>query len=81
MLICSECGEIFEMARVISERHGLDTPPYERLNICPFCESTDIHQAHRCEVCGEWITDDYIILSTSERICEECYTRHVIDED
>lgn len=51
------------------------------MNVCPNCESTDIHQAHRCEICGEWITDDYIILSTGEHICEECYSRHVIDED
>lgn len=57
MLICLDCGAIFEQARIVFERHGLDTPPYEELLVCPRCESAEIHSAHRCGVCGEWITD------------------------
>ena len=30
MLICLDCGAIFEQARIVFERHGLDTPPAKR---------------------------------------------------
>ena len=39
MLICLDCGAIFEQARIVFERHGLDTPPYEELLVCPRCEA------------------------------------------
>ena len=42
MLICVDCGSLFEQARTIVERHGLDTPPYEELRACPRCWSTAI---------------------------------------
>ena len=61
MLICGECGSLFERARTIVERHGLDTPPYEELLVCP---------------CGEWITGEYVETLDGDRICGECYTRH-----
>ncbi len=81
MLICLDCGAIFEQARIVFERHGLDTPPYEELLVCPRCESTEIHPAHRCDVCGEWITDSYIKTADGERICGDCYSRCEVEDD
>lgn len=81
MLICRDCGALFEQAAILIERHGLDTPPYEELLACPRCRSTDIHHAHRCDVCGEWIDSGYIKTADGNHICDECYTRHDIEED
>ena len=81
MLICAECGSVFEMARTLFERHGHETTSFEELNVCPNCESTNIHAAHRCEVCGDWITGKHIRLMTGERICESCYSLNTIDDD
>jgi DNA-directed RNA polymerase subunit RPC12/RpoP len=36
---CLECGHEFEEPRKITETHGLDTPPYEILYVCPECQS------------------------------------------
>ena len=52
MLICGECGSLFERARTIVERHGLDTPPYEELLVCPCCGETSIFPACRCDLCN-----------------------------
>ncbi len=81
MLICVECGALFERAKVVFERHGMDTPPYEELFVCPYCESTDIHQSHRCNVCGDWITGSYVETVDDNRICDGCYTKHDVEDD
>lgn len=81
MLICVECGSLFEHARQVYERHGLDTPPYEELHVCPACGGTNLHQAHRCDVCGEWITGSYIKTLDGNRICEDCYTNRDVEDD
>ena len=80
MLICLDCGAIFEQARIVFERHGLDTPPYEELLVCPRCESTEIHPAYRCDVCGDWITNSYIKTADGERICGDCYSRCEVED-
>lgn len=81
MLICVECGALFEQAKIVLERHGLDTPPYEELCVCPHCEETNIHQAHCCDVCGEWITGGYVVTVDGNRICDDCYTKHDVEDD
>lgn len=81
MLICMECGALFEQAKVVFEQHGLDTPPYEEFGVCPRCESTDICQSHRCDVCGEWITGGYVEIVDGNRICDDCYTKHDVEDD
>lgn len=76
MLICGECGSLFERGRTIVERHGLDTPPYEELLVCPCCGETSIFPAYRCDLCGGWITGEYVKTLDGDRICGECYTHH-----
>lgn len=38
---CLDCNCIFEEPRSITEKHGLDSPPYEICSVCPVCLSTD----------------------------------------
>lgn len=71
LFVCLECGEIFEEPVYWEETHGLDTPPYEQWSGCPYCKGC-YTEAHRCDCCDEWITDDYIIVNEN-RYCQDCY--------
>lgn len=51
MYRCIECGTIFEEPYIYYETHGLDTPPYEEMRVCPVCEG-DFDEVVECEVCG-----------------------------
>lgn len=44
MFRCDNCKRRFRDAHIVEETHGLDTPPYERVAVCPFCESTDFNE-------------------------------------
>ncbi len=70
MFICDNCLKVFEVCKVSYERHGLDTPPYEKILRCPFCLACNPHFAYRCTKCGEYtqrVFDGY---------CGEC-ARHL----
>lgn len=54
MYRCQDCKAEFEYVEVVFERHGLDTPPYERIRLCPYCHSDhyeEIRNTH-CRCCG-----------------------------
>ena len=64
MLICNECGAVFEEPKIIAEKH-----PYgmsyatEHWAVCPHCDSTDIQDAQRCTRCESYVAelrDDYV---------------------
>lgn len=44
MFRCDNCKRSFERAQIIEETHGLDCPPYEKVAVCPYCESTDFNE-------------------------------------
>ena len=81
MLICLDCGAIFEQARIVFERHGLDTPPYEKISMCPFCGGVSLRNAYPCSICGGWITGSHIITLDGQRICDGCYIRYEGPDD
>jgi len=79
--ICLKCRRTFENLGYWEERHGLDTPPYEKTYCCPLCKSTDyIEYIGRCSLCGSDIFDKYIVLDTGEKYCSECYTEYDVNE-
>ncbi len=41
MFFCNKCRSYFDEAKIYCEKHGLDNPPYERVAVCPKCESDD----------------------------------------
>ena len=54
MYECQDCGHIFEFTVLSIEKHGLDTPPFEKFGKCPVCSSgffREIKRAH-CRCCG-----------------------------
>ena len=79
LLVCLECGALFEEPAEWEEKHGLDCGPYERWSGCPSCYGgyTD---AHRCNECEEWIVDDYIKIG-DKRYCSECYLPMELGEE
>lgn len=40
MFRCLDCGKEFDETLEILETHGLDTPPYEKRYVCPFCKGS-----------------------------------------
>ena len=41
MYRCNRCGNVFadDEFNFVIETHGLDSPPYERIAVCPYCGS------------------------------------------
>lgn len=42
--ICTDCNTEFEEPFIIIERHGLEAPPYEHIEVCPECHSSDFEE-------------------------------------
>lgn len=79
MYICLDCGRIFEIPRKHIETHGLDFPPYESWNGCPFCGGA-YTETHKCDLCGQYVEDEYITTNKGDVICDNCYIIHSIDD-
>ena len=60
MYCCQDCGKEFEYVEVVFERHGLTTPPYERIKLCPFCHSSNFNEKkeNHCRFCGSKLRGD-----------------------
>ena len=72
MYICKECSNVFSEPFYWEEKHGLDSPPYERHSGCPICLS-EYAKARQCDSCGDYLIGGYIKLRDGTRYCEECY--------
>lgn len=78
--ICLECGELFDEPAKIIERHGLDSPPYEEMAVCPHCGGA-FTRTIVCAACGEPITGDYVVLNQSrDCYCDACYTLRALGD-
>lgn len=77
MYKCENCGHLFEEGEqaVWEERHGLDTPPYEKWDGCPICKG-GYEEVHQCQECNEWHTDEELY----DGWCEKCL-RETINYD
>lgn len=76
--ICLECFTIFDEPSIQIETHGLDTPPYEKHAVCPYCGGTWA-ELIRCDGCGQPIIEEYIyIRPTGDRFCNNCFVQRKI---
>ena len=77
MYRCENCGHLFEEGEqaVWEERHGLDTPPYEKWSGCPLCHD-GYEEVHQCKECGDWHTENELY----DGWCEKCL-RETINYD
>lgn len=54
MFYCPDCGSEFSNALITHEKHGLDSPPFEKMLYCPNCKSQSIYEKNttHCRCCG-----------------------------
>ena len=71
---CDHCGGEFEEPDIIIETHGLDSPPYEEIGVCPYCKGW-FEEMHKCEICGEYYTADEL----TSGVCDDCIYQHDTD--
>lgn len=69
---CTECGFCFDEPDIIEEQHGCDTPPYEKIGVCPRCHGY-FEEVYECKICGEHFTDDEL----SGGVCDACIYEEV----
>lgn len=78
---CLDCGETFDVPKKWVERHGLDTPPYEELNGCPFCGGAYAHTI-LCDSCKKPIIGDYVKIQTTGRCyCDKHFAMRSLEDD
>ncbi len=77
MYRCENCRHLFEEGEQAAweEKHGLDTPPYEKWSGCPLCRS-GYEEVYQCKKCGDWHAKSELY----EGWCEKCL-RESIDYD
>lgn len=81
IFLCYDCNLTFDEPKIWTNKHGLDTPPYEEYAGCPFCGGS-FALTYRCNSCGEWIVGEYVKTDSGQRFCENCYNTYEIgDED
>ena len=80
MYICYNCGKTFEEPKLIIEKHGCESPPYESVTSCPYCGGS-FTKTYQCDICHEYATDCYIKLTDGSIICDNCYTQYSIGEE
>lgn len=74
MFKCHECGSTFEEPKHYTERHGLDSPPYEEYNACPLCAGS-YDDAEQCTVCGEcFLPEEDIKFGYCPKCARDLYT-------
>ena len=75
MYRCKDCKREFEFVKIVFETHGLDTPPYERLRLCPYCGSSEYEREENthCRFCGKRLREPGEYCSKE---CEEAGIRY-----
>lgn len=71
---CHNCGRRFEKPDIITETHGLDIGPYEKIGVCPYCKGF-FEEVFECKICGEWFTDSEL----TSGVCDDCVYEHDTD--
>ena len=78
--ICLDCCETFEEPKRYTETHGLDSPPYEEWNGCPYCGGS-YSTTYKGDGCGKWIDGEFVeILPSHEVYCDRCFELKDIED-
>ena len=74
---CLECGHIFEDGEQVrwEERHGLDSPPYEKHCGCPVCKGS-FEETKQCKICGGEFLEDEL---NGGCVCDDCIEEYKRD--
>ena len=64
---CHECDRQFDKPDFVTETHGFELPPYEKMAVCPYCKGY-FEEMYQCKVCKEFFTDDEL----TSGVCDCC---------
>lgn len=73
LYICTDCGTTFDEPKEITEKHGLETPPYEKLLVCPECLGSDYDTAVVCAGCNKEMSSVGCYYLNNKHYCNKCF--------
>jgi len=73
LYICTDCGATFDEPKEVTETHGLETPPYEKLLVCPECLSSDYDTAVMCGRCKTAVPSAGCYFVDNTHYCTKCF--------
>lgn len=71
MVMCGECGEVFEDSEIKRVRHS-DGDAWDE---CPYCGSDELRDVEQCDECGRWEAPEDIYHG----ICSDCLLDRAAD--
>ena len=71
---CPDCKGTFDFLKYETEPHG------EVFAVCPYCGEVPVN-AVQCDICHEYMSEEYIRTKDGQTICSDCYTKHNILEE
>lgn len=58
MYVCNDCKSVFDEDDAVSKSEDVGeyfgSPSYRSYDVCPHCESYDIEEAEKCQLCEEY---------------------------
>lgn len=82
--VCLECGCVFDEEDITrwKEDRGeyWGSSCYEEFSGSPCCKEAYV-EAHKCDICGNWITDTYVKTDDGKRFCNNCYRVVDLEDD
>lgn len=60
MYQCQDCDYEFLYSDSITERHNMQSPPYEKISVCPKCKSQNFSELRNryCKYCGRKLKEN-----------------------
>ena len=70
MLICLDCGKVFDDEDVctVFDQVGELATDGKDMDVCPYCKGNYIVEAHKCENCEEYFCEEDL----SDGFCDKC---------
>lgn len=77
MYQCEECGQVFDEAKPMIEKHTEIPPPNEEVfYVCPYCHSSNYHESVQCSQCEDYIDKSlrtqYVEAKNGDVVCNNC---------
>ena len=74
MWYCNDCESFFDHTVKIYESPVDESRRWGRLIFgCPHCRSDNYEKAYRCDLCGEYVVEDYVKLKDGTVACNNCF--------
>lgn len=81
--ICHSCNSMFDTPLSYHETHGLDTPPYEKIRVCPICGSSEYDMTTVCDICDTIVAINEVHYihnkDNVDIVCSKCYSNYEED--